>query len=170
MAKLIEDFEQWLKDADKSKQTFRAYSCSFRLACIADLANHHLHRGDHDVMGGGRPQAAYSSARRCCVIMRLVLISDTHGDHDHLTVPDGDVLIHAGDMTENGEVSEVRDFNRWLGTLPHKHKLVIAGNHAFLYICNKSSKLHTTESHPTKAAPAWPQYSPDQALCAHGAE
>jgi Icc-related predicted phosphoesterase len=63
--------------------------------------------------------------------MRLVLISDTHGDHDHLSVPDGDVLIHAGDMTDNGEVSEVRDFNRWLGTLPHKHKLVIAGNHDF---------------------------------------
>ena len=46
-------------------------------------------------------------------------------------MPDGDVLIHAGDMTQNGEVSEVRDFNRWLGTLPHKHKLVIAGNHDF---------------------------------------
>ena len=28
-----------------------------------------------------------------------------------------------------GHISEVRQFNTWLGTLPHKHKIVIAGNH-----------------------------------------
>jgi Icc-related predicted phosphoesterase len=62
--------------------------------------------------------------------MRIVLISDTHGLHDHMPpVPDGDVLIHAGDFTNVGEDSDVLRFDRWLGTLPHKHKLVIAGNH-----------------------------------------
>ena len=61
--------------------------------------------------------------------MKLVCISDTHGFHDDIDVPDGDILIHAGDMTERGGVEEVEDFNRWLGKLPHKYKIVIAGNH-----------------------------------------
>jgi len=65
--------------------------------------------------------------------MRLVLISDTHQRHDRLTVPDGDVLVHAGDFSTRGAVSEVTRFNAWLGTLPHKHKVVIAGNHDFLF-------------------------------------
>ena len=63
--------------------------------------------------------------------MRLVLISDTHNDHSHMHIPEGDVLIHAGDMTENGSLAEIAAFNQWLGTLLHKHKLVIAGNHDF---------------------------------------
>jgi predicted phosphohydrolase len=65
--------------------------------------------------------------------MRLVLISDTHQRHDRLVVPDGDVLVHAGDFSTRGGVEEVARFNAWLGTLPHKHKVVIAGNHDFLF-------------------------------------
>jgi len=61
--------------------------------------------------------------------VRLVLLSDTHGRHAQVVVPPGDVLIHAGDITDHGEVPVVRDFNAWLGALPHAHKLVIAGNH-----------------------------------------
>ena len=61
--------------------------------------------------------------------MRLVCISDTHGRHADLAVPDGDVLIHAGDLTAHGELDELIDSNTWLGTLPHPHKLIIAGNH-----------------------------------------
>jgi len=30
-------------------------------------------------------------------------------------------------------VKEVQDFNAWIGDLPHPHKLVIAGNHDFLF-------------------------------------
>ena len=45
---------------------------------------------------------------------------------DH-AIPDGDILIHAGDFSISGLVSEVKEFNDWLGTLPHKHKIVIAG-------------------------------------------
>jgi predicted phosphohydrolase len=64
---------------------------------------------------------------------RIVTISDTHNRHHQLTIPDGDILIHAGDLTDMGELSDVRDFNEWLGTLPHPHKLVIAGNHDFCF-------------------------------------
>ena len=64
--------------------------------------------------------------------MRLVCISDTHGCHDAIVVPDGDVLLHAGDLTAHGELDELIDVNTWLGNLPHRHKLVIAGNHDYL--------------------------------------
>ena len=45
------------------------------------------------------------------------------------SIPEGDVLLHTGDFTMRGGEQEVIDFNEWLGTLPHKHKIVIAGNH-----------------------------------------
>jgi predicted phosphodiesterase len=64
--------------------------------------------------------------------MRIVLISDTHGLHRKLEVPSGDLLIHAGDFTFYSKPpSIVSDFNAWLGSLPHRHKLVIPGNHEF---------------------------------------
>jgi predicted phosphohydrolase len=49
--------------------------------------------------------------------------------HRMVEVPDGDVFIHAGDITMAGEESIIKDFDDWLGTLPHKHKIVICGNH-----------------------------------------
>jgi hypothetical protein len=70
--------------------------------------------------------------------VRFVVISDTHDHHfceqqGHRhpapTIPEGDVLIHAGDFTSTGKEHEVAQFNAWLGSLPHKHKIVIAGNH-----------------------------------------
>ncbi|KAG6612275.1 Calcineurin-like phosphoesterase [Phytophthora cinnamomi] len=62
--------------------------------------------------------------------MKVVCVSDTHGLHDDaLQVPDGDVFVHAGDFTDTGERSEVLAFNEFLGRLPHRYKVVIAGNH-----------------------------------------
>ncbi|MCK7553250.1 metallophosphatase domain-containing protein [Marinobacter goseongensis] len=62
--------------------------------------------------------------------MRLVCLSDTHGLHRRIAeVPEGDVLIHAGDCLGQGKLANVEDLNDWLGTLPHRYKLVIAGNH-----------------------------------------
>ena len=61
--------------------------------------------------------------------MVIVAISDTHEEHRRLAVPDGDVLIHAGDITHRGDLDALRDFDDWLGGLPHAHKIVIAGNH-----------------------------------------
>ncbi|OWK34470.1 metallophosphatase domain-containing protein [Fimbriiglobus ruber] len=65
--------------------------------------------------------------------MRIVCISDTHGHHAKWEVPDGDILVHAGDLTDDGDLADVEDFDRWLGTLPHRHKIVIAGNHDFCF-------------------------------------
>jgi len=63
--------------------------------------------------------------------MRLVLLGDTHGQHDDLEVPDGDLLIHAGDFCSMGLLAEVQRFGRFLARQPHTHKIVVAGNHDF---------------------------------------
>ncbi len=65
--------------------------------------------------------------------MRCVAISDTHGLHRKLSVPDGDLLLVTGDITNRGMLSEVEDFDRFLGGLPHRCKVVIAGNHDFCF-------------------------------------
>lgn len=62
-------------------------------------------------------------------LSKIVCISDTHGMHRNLNVPDGDILIHAGDFTRYGNLSEAEDFNEWMGELPHQIKIVILGNH-----------------------------------------
>lgn len=59
--------------------------------------------------------------------IRVVCISDTHTKQ--AVVPDGDVLIHAGDLGEAGTAAELQAQIDWLRTLPHREKVVIAGNH-----------------------------------------
>lgn len=53
--------------------------------------------------------------------VRIVCLSDTHGRHRKVAVPDGDLLILAGDLTAHGKPAEVEEFDRWLGGLPHRH-------------------------------------------------
>ena len=65
--------------------------------------------------------------------MRIVCLSDTHNLHDRVRVPDGDLLLHAGDATNRGTEKEVAAFADWLAGLPHRHKVVVAGNHDFLF-------------------------------------
>lgn len=65
--------------------------------------------------------------------MKIVAISDTHMGHWELKVPAGDILIHAGDATYEGKLTELIDFNRWLGTLDFKHIIFVPGNHDFLF-------------------------------------
>ncbi|KAL8953949.1 MAG: hypothetical protein Q9222_000236 [Ikaeria aurantiellina] len=59
--------------------------------------------------------------------VRLVCISDTHTKK--ATIPPGDVLIHAGDLANQGSAGEIQDQIDWIASLPHKYKIVVAGNH-----------------------------------------
>jgi Icc-related predicted phosphoesterase len=61
--------------------------------------------------------------------MKIVAISDTHGYKPDL--PDGDVLIHAGDFLGAGNYREMLDFLGWLNTVTPKFKrtLIVPGNH-----------------------------------------
>ncbi|MFG0319139.1 MAG: metallophosphatase domain-containing protein [Planctomycetota bacterium JB042] len=65
--------------------------------------------------------------------MRIVCISDTHGRLGEVVVPEGDVLVCAGDFTRRGTEDEIRAFARALHALPHPEKVVVAGNHDFLF-------------------------------------
>ena len=65
--------------------------------------------------------------------MKIVCVSDTHSFHDKTVVPDGDILIHAGDLTKHGDLADVEAFDSWFAFLPHRHKIVICGNHDFCF-------------------------------------
>jgi len=66
--------------------------------------------------------------------IRFVVLSDTHEKQNEIKeIPAGDVLLHAGDFTLHCKPEKVVEFNDFLGTLPHKHKIVIAGNHEILF-------------------------------------
>lgn len=67
--------------------------------------------------------------------VRFVCISDTHNRADEIEaqIPNGDVFLHCGDFTHYGTYTEVENFNSLLGRLPHRHKIVIAGNHELTF-------------------------------------
>lgn len=60
--------------------------------------------------------------------LRIVCISDTHNKLPR-EIPDGDILIHAGDFTSIGTQTEIINFCQFFESLPHKKKIFIAGNH-----------------------------------------
>jgi predicted phosphodiesterase len=60
--------------------------------------------------------------------MKFVAISDTHGKHQKLVLPKGDVIIHAGDVSSKGQENEVIDFLKWFSNLDFEYKIFIAGN------------------------------------------
>jgi len=75
--------------------------------------------------------------------MKIVFISDTHDQHGEMItqVPDGDILIHAGDATMLGRMNEISAFGLWFRSLPHKHKVFVAGNHDWMFQKNRTMAL-----------------------------
>ncbi|PVI04579.1 Metallo-dependent phosphatase [Periconia macrospinosa] len=61
----------------------------------------------------------------------VVCISDTHNSQP-VDIPAGEILIHAGDITQGGTWKEIQASIDWLKSLPHPNKVVIAGNHDIL--------------------------------------
>lgn len=64
---------------------------------------------------------------------RIVCISDTHGKHARIDLPEGDVLVHAGDCSNIGTVEEIGSFAAWMRQQPHRHKLFVPGNHDWAF-------------------------------------
>lgn len=67
---------------------------------------------------------------------KVVCISDTHMQHLDLEMPDGDILIHAGDGTDMGEVEEFVRLNAWFRKLKaekYKDIIYVPGNHDLLF-------------------------------------
>lgn len=65
--------------------------------------------------------------------MKICLLSDTHNKHKKIKLPEANMIIHAGDFTSVGKEHEVRNFMKWYSKLPYTHKLIIAGNHDWLF-------------------------------------
>lgn len=59
----------------------------------------------------------------------ITAISDTHGAHRRLQIPDTDILIHCGDACTDGDDAQLTDFFRWFAAQPARYKLFISGNH-----------------------------------------
>jgi Icc-related predicted phosphoesterase len=65
--------------------------------------------------------------------LKFVTISDTHGQHEKLLLPKGDVLIHAGDISMRGDEISIIDFLSWFSNQNYQYKILIAGNHDFYF-------------------------------------
>ena len=61
-------------------------------------------------------------------------VADTHLVHDALTVPAGDLFIHAGDLCRGGSIDELARAAAWIEALPHATKIVVAGNHDWPFV------------------------------------
>ena len=64
--------------------------------------------------------------------MRIVCISDTHSLHGGMAheIPSGDVLIHAGDISNRGGEKDVTEFIHWFQNIKgFDEKIFISGNH-----------------------------------------
>lgn len=62
--------------------------------------------------------------------MRILHLSDTHGLHHRIKdMPAADVIVHSGDISNNGSEEEVLDFLNWYIELPYPYKIFVAGNH-----------------------------------------
>ncbi len=62
---------------------------------------------------------------------RFVCMSDTHNTspaNGAFKIPSGDVLIHAGDLTNQGTYAEIRKTLDWIEAADFESKIVIAGN------------------------------------------
>lgn len=63
--------------------------------------------------------------------MRIIALSDTHNQHKKITVPECDLIIHAGDATNRGEHNELAPFLNWFSQQKSKYKVYVPGNHDF---------------------------------------
>ncbi len=80
--------------------------------------------------------------------MRIICISDTHGQHHSLgTLLECDVLVHTGDAVTqfspnaDPKPNDFEDFLEWFGAQPAQHKLFVAGNHDFgLFFANSRKR------------------------------
>ena len=63
---------------------------------------------------------------------RIVCIADTHNASPRdgcFKLPAGDILVHAGDLTKSGTLSELQKTLAWLAAADFEAKIVVAGNH-----------------------------------------
>lgn len=74
--------------------------------------------------------------------MRIVAVADTHTfEADLGAIPEGDVFVHAGDLLRGGTLEELAGVAAWLRRLPHRHKVVVAGNHDGCFVDARTAAI-----------------------------
>jgi len=61
--------------------------------------------------------------------LKVAYLSDTHDKHNDVEIPECDMIIHGGDFTNFGRLTEVSSFIYWYENLNIKHKVLVCGNH-----------------------------------------
>lgn len=82
--------------------------------------------------------------------IRITFISDTHNKHKQITssLPGGDLIVHAGDLSSLGYKHEIESFCTWFNKLDnYEFKVFISGNHDFMF-----------EKDPDQAKEIWSSY------------
>lgn len=82
--------------------------------------------------------------------MKITFISDTHNKHKQVTssLPGGDLLIHAGDLSSMGYQHEIQQFCKWFNSLDgYAHKAFIAGNHDWGFQDNSEKIMEIVKSY-----------------------
>eukprot|EP01059_Diplonema_ambulator_P028394 TRINITY_DN4717_c0_g2_i1.p1 TRINITY_DN4717_c0_g2~~TRINITY_DN4717_c0_g2_i1.p1 ORF type:complete len:283 (+),score=60.17 TRINITY_DN4717_c0_g2_i1:537-1385(+) len=86
----------------------------------------------YDAGGGSRarPVGIELLRKKSDDVVRVVCVSDTHGWHRRVGVPECDVLVHSGDICALGGTTEmIEDFRQWVTSQDARHAVVVAGNH-----------------------------------------
>ena len=68
-------------------------------------------------------------------MIKAVIISDTHNRHDLVSQGEGDLLLHAGDLTSGGTPAEAQIALDWLAKQKqyYTHVVFTAGNHDYFF-------------------------------------
>ena len=75
----------------------------------------------------------------------IVALADSHLFHEELSLPNGDILVHAGDLTQQGTLGELEIACDFLRRQPHPYKIVVAGNHDRCFETSPGESLKITE-------------------------
>lgn len=81
----------------------------------------------------------------------ILFMSDTHGQHDKIPIdkmPEADCVIHCGDFTNRGRMSELREFLTWYDSLPYTRKIIMPGNHDLTFENNMVSVREVLDDFP----------------------
>lgn len=84
------------------------------------------------------------------IALKIVVISDTHNSHNSLTIPECDILIHAGDESYRGTECEIRNFAKWFDKQNAKHLVWIPGNHSLGFEANYPLSLDWIKSESSR--------------------
>lgn len=75
--------------------------------------------------------------------MKIIALSDSHNKHNKFpTLPECDILIHAGDWSGMGRKSETRNFAKWLNKQEAGYVVVVPGNHEVEFEKNLPASLN----------------------------